>query len=1139
MSALIKILQERTSSGERDLDGKLHILAKKIVAETEEHQKRVLKIMPEYDLHDNVHLIKVEQNIVALIGSTLLQELSSLEIFLLLLASRLHDCGMAPADWELKLMSLTEGNEVFYQDKDSCRHDGKVPMTTKEAKEFITSKKNCLYEDFSRIKDWLFSPSDEESLIHTLTESLIDYQNYRNGFSPELSKLTTIEEFNDYNLNLRTNYIRISHHKKTFEYVKNLSKIFANYLGEVWSDRLLSDLAKICRAHGESIEYLKALKTSVNYIDDTVVNPQFIAVLLRLGDIIHYSNDRAPSVLRTAINFHSDYSKQEWAVKVGLNYTISNGTICFIANCQTPKDYYHIHKYIDWIDEEISILDTLKRNWASKYKIDILGVDRSNVDYDSSVFTPVDGKGFTLSQNKIIALLMGVNLYKDSFSCIRELYQNSLDACRCRMAINSSIGQNIKGHIEFGIIEEHEGKCLYCKDNGLGMTKSIIENYLLKIGNSFYQSAEFSRKRAQWNSSHTPVSQFGIGILSCFIIGSKLEIITRSYETHELVICCIDGVHENIYYRVPTREDNESIEDYGTIVKVYLSSEYSSQINNLPLQKLGLVLQYDCGQPFPGKYASYNEIFCRWKNNLYNYLNRYVNSVPDGITLCVRFANDTTVPIYNKPFPIAMGEYGITEEDKEFIDEVVANHYLRRYDGSIYGIQDYLKTYPIEVKSNDITYNTILTLPLPGLTNLENELPFFRRLYVKGSSISVDGITASARIEYENMYYRRLELNGNINYNGAIRPQLSVDRKEIVSYPCDYKQAYKEITEKEIAEIISTTICHIEEYNLFNETETVKLIWKYLFDRIGCAQILFVNKLAKSSLGSFKWPQIDQMLDSSTYIKDLMVAERVVLHNYDHRNQDVFTQKIVMALTIGAKSIEVLDDKTIVINKGVVVDIPEVDTAYGRYRYLVPCLDSDIFKEYDIISNLYPIVPRRLVDALFYTEKRIANSTAMEVHACSNCYNELFFQDSRLVNPSVGLYSAERIFDKTPDHYVHEFNTLKSHFQCMDFCPNYWHKKEAVPILAYIAPSSLTDRDKELLRRYKETEPDYYKGVIDGWTVLVTNMETENIIIKPGKASRDEMVSYLSDDFWEHYKEWTFKFLDGTIMIKQNTPSLS
>ena len=102
----------------------------------------------------------------------------------------------------------------------------------------------------------------------------------------------------------------------------------------------------------------------------------------------------------------------------------------------------------------------------------------------------------------------------------------------------------------------------------------------------------------------------------------------------------------------------------------------------------------------------------------------------------------------------------------------------------------------------------------------------------------------------------------------------------------------------------------------------------------------------------------------------------------------------------------------------------------------------------------------------------------------------------------------------------------------MDFIPNYWDKKEVVPILAYIAPSSLTERDKELLLIYKETEPDYYKGVIEGWTVLVTNMETENIIIKPGKVSRTEMISFLSDDFWEHYKEWTFRFLDGTIMTK-------
>ena len=342
MSDLITILQERSASRHKELDTKLYSLALMIISKTEEHQKRVIKVMPEYDLHDNVHLIKVEQNMAKLIGNTLLQELSSLEIFLLILASRLHDCGMAPADWELKLMSLTEGNDNFSLDKESCCHDGKMPMNTKAAKEFIVSKKNSLYKDFSEINSWLFSPSDEDSLISALADLMIDYQNYRNGYSFELAKLRTHEEFNNYNHNLRINYIRLNHHKKTFEYVKNLSKLFDIYLGEVWSQRLLSDLAKICQAHGESVDFLRKLKTSVKYIDDTDVNPQFIAVLLRLGDIIHYSYDRAPSVLRTAMKFQSEYSKQEWSVKVGLNYTISNGMISFIANCQNPKDYYHI-----------------------------------------------------------------------------------------------------------------------------------------------------------------------------------------------------------------------------------------------------------------------------------------------------------------------------------------------------------------------------------------------------------------------------------------------------------------------------------------------------------------------------------------------------------------------------------------------------------------------------------------------------------------------------------------------------------------------------------------------------------------------------------------------------------------------------
>ena len=48
---------------------------------------------------------------------------------------------------------------------------------------------------------------------------------------------------------------------------------------------------------------------------------------------------------------------------------------------------------------------------------------------------------------------------------------------------------------------------------------------------------------------------------------------------------------------------------------------------------------------------------------------------------------------------------------------------------------------------------------------------------------------------------------------------------------------------------------------------------------------------------------------------------------------------------------------------------------------------------------------------------------------------------------------------------------------------------------------------------------------------LVTNMEKENVIIKPGKVSRDSMVASLSNEFWKEYQDWSFFFLDGKEML--------
>lgn len=1130
MRDLISVLDKRAVP--ETLEQKLSLLAHDIIKLADEHQKRVLKIMPEFDLHDGTHLKKVEENIACILGEDHLVELSSIELFLLISASYLHDIGMAPADWELTLMGITEGTDKLRINQDSVCNDGKKVYSINEAKDFISKKKSDIYGTFECVCNWPFSPDTEEKLVSDLADLFVEYQEYRNGFIDQIEESKDDSAFKDLNDSIRTNFIRICHPQKSAEYIMNLEKKFISVLGDQWSTRLLSDLADVCFCHGEEVDEVRKRKTCVKYVGDETVNLQFVAEMLRLGDIIHYSSDRAPMVLQGAMNFKSSYSKQEWQTKIGLNYTISDGVISYMATCQTPNDYYHLQDYLDWVDNEIKNYDLLKKNWENKYRIEIHEVDRNNVDYDKRVFTPVIGQKFSLSQSKIIDLLMGVNLYKNPYSCIRELYQNALDACRCRIDIAKTKSQVIKGQIEFGIKSDKNDKILYCKDNGLGMSEYIIENYLLKIGNSFYKSADFYRKRSQWGCSFSPVSQFGIGILSCFIIGTKIEIITRSYETNKCICCCIEGAQEHFYYRKTTKEDEESLPDSGTIVKVFLKPDNALELNNNTIKKLGLALLDNNINDFKS-YSQYDYIYKYWGHNLYNLLNTFVNRVPQNIELSVRFTDNSIQQIRNKPFSIDIGDLGLETEDKPYIDNIIASLYLKRYRGSLTDVQKYLIQYPIHLQTENIEFNTYVTMPLPGMPSFEDDTFLFRSLYAHGSEVSVDGISIEDKYTNDDVYLGRLKKMGCLNYIGEHRPALSVDRREIISYPQDYNADYRDITIQETYETVKIARDHIKKYKLENDYKTQNLIWKYVFNRLGCAQILFVNKMAETELGDFIWPSITAIVGQEITIRDLLSSNEITLMNYDHSALDLFGKTVMMALFLNSKEIKVIDDKQItIIKKDCNEIIPEFNSDTNFMRYLVPAEESSVFEEYDIVSNLYPIVPTRLINGLWLSDKKTQNSRAVFVHAIVNCYNELFFQDSRLVNPSVGLYGAKSDFFNEPDHYVHEFQTLKKDFQCMDFAPNFWNTKEVVPILAYIAPASLTNKDMELLLNCKDTEPDYYKGVIEGWTVLITNMKTENVVVKPGKVSRNEMVSALSDDFWKTYKEWTFKFLDGTIMSK-------
>jgi molecular chaperone HtpG len=123
---------------------------------------------------------------------------------------------------------------------------------------------------------------------------------------------------------------------------------------------------------------------------------------------------------------------------------------------------------------------------------------------------------FQINLRGIIDLLSN-HLYSTPHTFLRELLQNAVDAiaARCRL----------KGKFEPAIgLELIEGKgppTLVFEDNGIGLTEDEIHRFIATIGES-------SKHLADGERDTDFIGQFGIGLLSCFVVADEVTMISRS-----------------------------------------------------------------------------------------------------------------------------------------------------------------------------------------------------------------------------------------------------------------------------------------------------------------------------------------------------------------------------------------------------------------------------------------------------------------------------------------------------------------------------------------------------------------------------------------------------------------------------------
>ena len=476
---LWKILEEKAAQEDKELRTERQIApeylsAVKMVCDYGvQRAKTIRDTFPLYTLHDEVHICNVLNLMAELLGDEI-EKLNRDEAAMLILSACCHDIGMS----------------------------------------YSKEEKEELFEDRPRIERYL-------NANHS--EYIKAYQH--GGENPVLTD------------DMKQNYLRSIHHERVQEL---LNKKEWPWILDGMVDR--DDLIRVCRSHGEGSASLSNLEKSHR------IDLRFCAILLRLADILDFDTSRAPDALYEYSEMTGQrsssglFSKEEWDKHMsshGFDFkSVKNRAypypLEYNAVCRDMQVEQKVNGYLNWVDQELEDCRRELRRFNGKWQ-DFILPDKIKRGIKAAGY--VSGQyRLTLDQDQVLTLFTGENLYNDPAVFVRELIQNAIDAVRTRKQTDRNLPADWQGQINITSWRDEEGRHWFrIEDNGIGMTESIIRNYFLKIGCSYYNSDEFTQMKMSCGADpdYMPISRFGIGILSCFMgdrQNNLMEVSTKRFE---------------------------------------------------------------------------------------------------------------------------------------------------------------------------------------------------------------------------------------------------------------------------------------------------------------------------------------------------------------------------------------------------------------------------------------------------------------------------------------------------------------------------------------------------------------------------------------------------------------------------------
>lgn len=1153
-------IENRLKLTEDERASKLWGVCKEIIDAVIPHNKLIIAQMSNYDMHDETHSEKVLEIIEELLGNKI-EELTFYELVMTYMSAYLHDSAMAMSEWEYNVLMAVEGTEQLHENslKFYIGNDFKPVHKFSEALKIVSENKEKIL-NYDTAKNYIFIQENEEKVLEFLAKLICDYEEFRNGYIENLKEFNeSFAEYNNMSKMIRSEYIRKTHHTRVVENIFALKRRFCTALGDRCAQYFTEDLAKICNCHGEELRKLFDLELERKDWMGEFSNIQFVAMLLRLGDVIHFSADRAPLSLFAEKQITDETSFMHWKAKFQeLSYEIyqENGNVCikYMAYCKEPDIYYFIQDYLDWVDKEIDNYYILRNRWDVSNRRDFtpyvisleMAVNRQEIGYDEEYFKPDKNLKFVINQAKILDLLTGIQLYKDKYLCLREIYQNALDASKCMLSYNKKRNIIEKLEIEFGVTKERvrgvERKYIYCLDHGTGMNSYIIKNCFLHIGNSYYKSREFARKNTDWAFGVKPTSQFGIGILSGYMLADKIGISTVYYEEpNKYLSFILEGTSEHFYYIKTSQLDKELLGEHGTIIKLYLKSEFEKNVNAKYFAKMPLALMSH-EKEIEEKVCDEDVL----NGNLFYIISHQIGIANPDIKVYIRDEDGDCREIYQS---ISIFDTRIYNEISDSDVEMLWNqyHYL---DGSLNPYKEYnakrnmIEDYVIKVADENLEIYSYLSLPKKNIGSVDIKLfDFCHFIGDKTGYIYVDGVLVA---DHNHIFSKIGDILGAdildqsiLNYYGAKRPSLSVDRNSIVKWP-NMNEELKKLREKFVVEVEHVVLEHLKTESINIENVELSLIFDVLIRRFPSlsSDIIYLIKDTEYSRAKIDGLSLG---DNKISIQDLFNERALLIENVNFSEYSEITRKILIGRMADADKLSIDEDKVSIFG-GTYTNLPYSKHSYDNENI---SLHSVVVKadkwngkyaEYDLVNRLWPIISPNLFNQLQEEcSIQLITKRCKTIDYSGNGLCSIATLDPVLIHPYYGIGTKRKDHFKKADCLVVEIENIQRNFwlyELSDFGRLTREEKISPVLFVFIAPRKL-NKQEEIRLAELETEKEnaqYVKGVREGWSILFLGA-IEKYIIEPGKISREQMVQKIPRSFKEIKPDIKYIFTDGSIIF--------